>query len=243
MARVIYGGVGLQGLSGSINKTAGGHTFTKNNVVRRRVIPVNPKSSSQSLIRNAFAFLTTYWGSTLTEEQRRSWETAKTDRYYYKQDGLNGVARPYASGKDLFLAMNQNILIATNELTQPTVSFVEPGVPANLDEITGVSVAIDASAETVAMTYTGTFSSETAYIKMTPPVSAGNMKASTVNTQSRVIGEDFGSSPVALGADYMDRFGGLTQSTGKKVFWEVIGVNNGTGKTRTIASGQTIIVA
>jgi hypothetical protein len=243
MAKVIYGGVGLQGLSGSINKQAGGHTFTKNNVVRRRVVPVNPKTEDQQAIRSAFSFLTTAWSETLTDPQRQAWETARTEAYYQKQDKLNGVSRPFASSKDLFVGMNINYLLATNAISSPSVAFSTPAAPETLDSITAVSVAIDASAQTVAMSFTGTWSGETGFIKMTPPVAAGNMKASTVSTKSRIIGEDFGSSPAALGSDYTNRFGALTGATGKKVFWELYGVNNTTGKTRLIASGTTVVVA
>lgn len=243
MARVIYGGVGLQGLSGSINKQAGGHTFTKNNVVRRRVIPVNPQSEAQQAVRSAFSYLTTAWSETLTEAQRGAWETARTSSYYQKQDTLNGVSRPFGSSKDLFIAMNVNYLLGANLIDSPTVTFLTPDPPSALDSITAVGVAIDASSQTVALTYTGTWSGEVGYIKMTPPVSAGNMKASTVNTKSRIIGEDFGSSPVALGSDFTSKFGALTGTTGKKVFWELYGVNNTTGKARLIASGSTVVVA
>jgi len=243
MAKVIYGGVGLQGLSGSINKQAGGHTFTKNNVVRRRVVPVNPQTVNQQETRAAFSFLTTAWTATLDETQRQAWETARTQPYYSKQDGLYGVSRNYASAKDLFIGMNTNRLIASGVIDSPSVVFSSPAAPAALDDISNVAVAIDASAQTVSLSYDGTWSGEIGYIKMTPPVTAGNMKASTVSTKSRIIGEDFGASPVELGTDYTSRFGGLTTSTGKKVFWELWAVNSTTGKKRLVASGETIVVA
>lgn len=242
MAKVIYGGVGLQGLSGSINKQAGGHTFTKNNVVRRRVVPTNPQSEEQTLVRAAFSFLTTAW-SGLAESERSAWEAARTDPYYATQDKLNGVSKAMNSGKSLFVAMNMNNLQAIGALNSPTVIFTVPAEPEALDSISAVSVALDASANTTTLTYTGTWTGETGFIKMTPPVSAGNMKASTVSTRSRIIGEDFGTSPVDLSSDYSSRFGLLSQAAGKKVFWELYGVNNTTGKKRLIASGVSVVAA
>lgn len=241
MAKGIFG-AGLQGMSGSVNKQLGGWTFSKNGVIRRRVTGTNPNSTNQQNVRAGFSFLTSAW-KTLTEPQRLAWETARSDSYYQTTDNLNGVSRPYDSSKDLFVAMNANYLTASGEIASPSVVLAMPGTPAGQDEITAVSVAIDASAQTVALTYTGTFTNEKAYFKATPPVSAGNMKASTVDTRSRVIDEDLGSSPVAMGTSYTSRFGAITGAAGEKVFWELWGVDQGSGKARKIAAGSTVIVA
>jgi hypothetical protein len=241
MARGIYG-AGLQGISGSINSNDGGWTFSKDGKIRRRVVGTNPNSTNQQNVRTGFSFLTSAW-ATLTEPQRLAWETARGESYYLTSDSLHGVSRPYSSSKDLFVAMNANYLTASGEIASPSVIFSAPGAASGQDEITAVSVAIDASAQTVALTYTGTFTNEKAYFKATPPVSAGNMKASTVDTRSRVIDEDLGSSPVAMGTSYTSRFGAITGAAGKKVFWELWGVDQGTGKARQIAAGSTVIVA
>lgn len=60
--------------SGSI----GGTTFSHNaggKYVRERVIPVNPATPFQEVIRNATTQLTNFWLDTLTPEQRLAWDT------------------------------------------------------------------------------------------------------------------------------------------------------------------------
>lgn len=243
MARVLYGGVGLQGLSGSINKQAGGHTFTKNNVVRRRVVPANPQTALQQEYRGAFAYLTGAWSNTLTDPQREAWETARnSNEYYLKQDPLTGVSRKYGSAKDLFIAMNLNFLIADGAVAAPVVTYTTPGSPGALDVLAITSFALDASAGTAILTYTGTQSNETMVMKATPPVSAGTMRATSVRSKFRVVGVP-GNSPAALGTQYTALFGPITGATGQKVFWTVEAVELTTGKSRLVNAGVSVIVA
>ncbi len=72
MALIKFGG-GIVQASGSI----AGTTHARNrfgNYIRARTKPVNPKSSSQSLVRNAMAYLADRWHSALTPAQRAAWD-------------------------------------------------------------------------------------------------------------------------------------------------------------------------
>lgn len=237
MAKVIYGGVGLQGLSGSINKQAGGHTFTKNNVVRRRVVPTNPQTASQSLVRNAFSFLTASWAG-LTQEQKQAWEDARNNAYYYIPDPLTGVTRKANSAKSLFIQVNFNLLQSTDDLGAPSVVTTNPSGPEPEDVISVDSVAADASANTLTVTYTQTGANEAIQVKSTPPVSAGTLRLTAVKSQLRDAFGVAGASPASI-----DKVGTYTGQTGQKVFYQIWGINLVSGKKRLILSDYTTIVA
>ncbi len=238
MARVIYGGVGLQGLSGSINKQAGGHTFTKNNVVRRRVVPTNPQTAAQSLVRNAFNFLTTAW-SNLTETQRQQWEDARNDPYWLIPDPLTGVGRKANSGKSLFILVNFNLLQANDNLGAPSVVTTSPSVSEPNDVISIDSVVADASSDTLTVTYTKTGSDEVILVRSTPAVSPGTMRLTSVKSDLRDASGILGASPAAV----PDQAGVYTGQTGQKVFYQIWAIHTTTGKKRLVSSDATTIVA
>lgn len=61
---------------GDMRNKAGGAVFTKNRagaVVRRKVSPTQPRSTSQMQTRASFAFLSKSWANTLTATQRAGW--------------------------------------------------------------------------------------------------------------------------------------------------------------------------
>lgn len=244
MARVIYGGVGLQGLSGSINKQAGGHTFTRNNVVRRRVVGTNPQSSAQVEVRLAFNYFNTQWAALLTDQQREAWNEAKTDPYWFVTDQLNGVQRQMNSGKALFVATNMSLAVANDSLNDPGINLITAvPLPNTQDDTAFTSIAIDASAQTVAFAYSGTASNEALLVRMTPPVSPGNTSLKSVKSKLRDISVGTGASPQALGTAYTDIFGALTGQAGKKVFFTVEAISMTTGKRRLLVADSVLIVA
>ena len=238
MARVIYGGVGLQGLSGSINKQAGGHTFTKNNVVRRRVVPTNPQTAQQSLVRNAFAFLTTAW-SGLTEDQRNAWEDARNDSYWLIPDPLTGVGRKANSGKSLFILVNFNLLQVADQLNDPTVVTTSPSSSEPNDSFLISSVVADDSSNTLTVTYTQAGSEEVLLVKSTPPVSPGTMRLTSVKSDLRDSSAILGASPATVAG----KAGIYTGQTGQKVFYQIWAIHTTTGKKRLVSSDTTTIVA
>ncbi len=72
MALIKFGG-GIVQASGSI----AGTTHARNrfgNYIRARTKPVNPRSTSQTLVRNAMAYLADRWHSALTSAERAAWD-------------------------------------------------------------------------------------------------------------------------------------------------------------------------
>ncbi len=72
MASVKFGG-GVLDIRGSI----GGQVFSKNRFgayIRKKTVPVNPRSSAQNAIRNIMANVVSRWSNNLTQLQRDAWE-------------------------------------------------------------------------------------------------------------------------------------------------------------------------
>lgn len=238
MARALFGG-GLTGLSGSVNKQAGGFTFNKNNTVRVRVTPTNPMTVAQTLIRALFFFLTSSWKS-LNTAKIDAWETARnSDSYYLKQDPVTGVSRKYASAKDLFIAMNQNRNIAKGTIDAPAVYYDTPGLPsaAPVEDVT--DCVFDESANTVTLTATLDAGYDY-FMRATPQVSAGYTRFTAVRSKMRIIKTALATGDIS--ADYFAVFPGALVA-GQKVFWEIIGVDQNTGKAHVLASRISSVVA
>jgi hypothetical protein len=241
MAKALYSGVGIAGMSGSINKNNGGTTFSKNGVVRRRVIPTNPATSDQQEVRNAFAFYTAAF-SGLSSSEVGQWESARTGNVYYlKQDPLTGVSRPYASAKDLFIAMNMNLDLSINgNYATPSVHINVPTAPTAASDFALTSVVADDSSNTMTVTYTGAFTGEQGFFRATLPVSNGTQRFASVASKLRNF-EAIAASPDAI-ASYVARYP-LTGMTGKKIYYEIIGIDTGSGKQRQINAGFITVQA
>ena len=88
----------------------GGHVFTKARsgaTVRTKVSPANPKTSAQGAVRSRFATLSQSWRN-LSEEQRIAWNNKAST---VGKTNIFGDTY-FPSGKNLFVAINTNILTA-----------------------------------------------------------------------------------------------------------------------------------
>jgi hypothetical protein len=234
------GGAGPNAFSGSIGKQHGGTTFSKNHIVRERIIPVNPRSTLQSTTRAIFTFLTGAWAS-LTEAQRLAWESAKALPYYFVPDGFFGGTKAANSGKDLFVQVNYNLNQVANTLSAPTIVTTDPAPNEPSDTIGVTSLVFDDSANTAVLTYTGgALSNEELVVQMTPPVSAGTMRLTSVASFLRDSPSFSSASPATVTKPAGVSF---TGATGQKVFWVVQAINSTSGKKRIIASGNTVVTA
>lgn len=239
MGRFNYSGVAITGGTGRLNSSLGGTVLLKNGVVRNYVTPTNPQSEPQSIVRNAFQFLTGEWKN-LTNSQRKEWKDARLLPYWAIQDPFTGTSRPPSSGKSLFILSNFNLLQSTDNLKNPSVVISEPVNDQPTDALGVTSVVVDESGNTFIVTYTGTQSSEVLTAKMTPPVSPGNMVMTSVKSKLRSSIIASGASPVTVTKPDHITFSG---ATGQKVFWVIEAINLASGKKRIIGTGNSIIVA
>lgn len=215
----------------------------KNGVVRTYVTPTNPQSAAQTEIRAAFNFLNIEWSQTLTPAERLAWEVALTVDYWDKTDPFTGTSRPFNSAKSLFIGMNMNFMFGDGTMSLPAVQYASPGSSTGIDAVGFTSITATAAAGTVSFAYTGTNTLEYFIMKMSPPVSAGNQRITSVKSSMRIVQVGtLAASPTALGAAYVAQFGAITGKAGKKIFyiWEQVDID--TGKSRVISTGSTIIV-
>lgn len=213
--------------------------FMKNGRTRRMVVPANPNTSAQTAQKAVFTQLSEQWGA-LTDPQRDVWDSAASSGEWKITDSLTGTQNNPTSGFELYKHLNGIIAVvngdASSSLDAPATK--EAAGTALLD-----SVTIDASGGTVAIVYSGALGiNEALNFKMSRPLPAGRMKL-RLSTLRQVGVPQSGVSPLAIGAAYVAKFGAITGEAGKKVFYLIEAYNNATGQSRSVGSGDTIIVA
>lgn len=241
MGRFKFGGL-VSGGTGRFVSDLGGMVLLKNGVFRNYVTPANPQTGHQGESRAAFAVLTEAWKG-LSQTDQNAWIAAWQSGDWLRQDPLTGTSRSYGSAKSLFISLNFNYLIASSQVAAPYVEFTTPPVKATLSPIGITSVAIDASAGTVAVSYTGTLLSESLVFNMTAPVSAGNNRLTSVKSRLKQITASQSATPLALGTDYVARVGSISGATGLKVGYTVEIISETNGQRGFVASGFVTIVA
>lgn len=221
---MIVGGRGkFAGLVGSHNR--GGDYF------RQFVVPTNPQTVAQTLVRNDFANSSQGWRA-LTEAERIQWNSAVND--YQRTNVFGDLRRP--SGKALFQRLNGNLLSAG----QATITA--PLLPAGVDSVTSLSLAAAAGAQTVTVTFAPAIAvGMTMIIEATPAVSPGVSNANNLFRQIRTASNG-DASPLAVSAAYIAKFGAVG-AAGSKIFVRVKQVNNTTGEVSTVSVASAIIAA
>lgn len=210
-----------------------GSVFSKNRggaYLRTKVTPVNPQSLAQGLVRATLTALSQGWRG-LTEAQRLAWNSAVSG--FTSTDIFGDIKTP--SGINLYNKLNLN-LAAIGEAPINT-----PPVPVNVGYFDTLAIAGDASASTLAATFTGIglTADQTVIVEATAGVSAGK---SFVKSEYRQIGTFAGTatSPQALGVMYEAKFGDLVAD--KKVFVRLRVVDKNTGVSGQATAASTIVV-
>lgn len=239
MSRARYGDT-ITAQKGRFNTPVGGVVYGLNGTKRVFVTPTNPQTAAQGQVRAVFAFLTSAWKG-LTQPQRDAWSAARTSGDWTVQDPVSGTARNYNSAKSLFIAVNTNVLLAQNAMSSPAVAFPSPVAKGTPPPISITSFVFDASAGSAVLTFTGSQTSAL-LVSATQPVSPGNDKMTSVRSRLRNITAVNGTSPAALGTEYVAVHGAITLAAGLKVFWTVEQVDEFTGARNFVASGDSIIV-
>lgn len=216
-------------MSGKLN----GSVFAKNRggaYIRTKVTPVNPQSVAQMAVRAALTSLSQSWRG-LTAEQRAAWNAAVSN--FTSTDIFGDIKTP--SGINLFNKLNLNL----DNIGVSPIS--EPPAPVSVGFFSALSITADASSGTVAATFTaeGASAGQTVVVEATPCVSAGK---DFVKSEYRVVGTfaGNGTSPQALGAMIVSKFGAMT--AGQKLFVRLKFVDNTTGISGQYAAASTIVV-
>lgn len=199
----------------------GGHVVSKNrsgSYIRTKVTPVNPRTSSQTLIRTSFGTFSQLF-RTLTAAQVAAWNAAVD---LWKTTNIFGDSvKP--SGFNLFVRLNQNISIAG----AGTIS--NPPTPVMERLSFGCTAVVDVSENTFTVTIGGAASANAmAVFSATPPLSPS---VSYVKNLIRIIDKSAADipGPVTLHQAYIAKFGRLP-IVGEKVVLEVTLIDYITGQ-------------
>lgn len=237
MTKVKFG-VGVAGLSGSDNRSAGGQTWSKNNIVRTRVVPLNPQTNYQTDVRLAFAFLNQAWLD-LSDANRLLWEAARISGNWQIQDSLTGVSRNPSSAKALFIEINMNQLVKQGILGAPAVTNSSPPAQNPMSDVGLTSVTAVAATGVVTVNFTGSMGgSDWMVIRATPPLSGGKLKLPP--SALRLVAAGQFADPEVITAQYAARHGSLT-GTSDKVIWFVVEVIGTDGRKYSPGTVRTII--
>lgn len=216
----------MDAISGKVNGTV----FSRNKggaYAKGFVVPSNPQSAGQSVVRSRFGNLSIGWKA-LTQTQRDTWIAAAPQWL---------VTNTFAdlkqlSGQQLFIRLNCNIIMAggTQINTAP--------VPAGLTPLQTFAVGTNTTA---AQTFTFSASPVPANIAMivmaTPGLSAG---ISNITKYLRIFTTvaPAGTSPVNSFAAYVTKFG--TPISGGKITWRVFLVSRLTGEVSTFLQFSSV---
>lgn len=212
----------------------GGHVASKNKAgayFRTKVTPSNPRSNAQLAIRSALTANAQGWRA-LTESQRNAWNGAVGD---FKKTNIFGDSHN-PSGFNLFVRLNTTLAnIGEAAITVP------PAV-ASIGYCQGLSVAADASAHTLILTFAEAIPAGiTAVVAATPQLSPGK---NFVKSDLRIIGfiDAAETSPRDASADYTAKFGAVS-TVGLKITVQVYFVDIASGLSGLPVQASTIVVA
>jgi hypothetical protein len=100
---------------GDISGSVGGGTFARSKGglgLRTRRKPINPRSERQQARRSNIAYLTSYWGSTLSAVNRELWMTYAANTSWTNRLGESIKL----TGMNMFVAINSLLLLAGQSL-------------------------------------------------------------------------------------------------------------------------------
>ena len=217
MARVKFGAM-MVDARGKL----GGHVFTKNRAgasIRTKVTPTNAGTLAQSEARGRLTFLSQAW-SGLSEEQRIAWNSAVSS--YQKTNVFGDTYLP--SGKNLYVALNSNILLVGGSVrdTPPafkeSTSLLSAGVGLTIDDF---NLAVYAASP-----FTAT---DRLVVQSSSQRSAGVFNFSGMYSVVGVQAPDTGSAEadVDIKSDFIAKWG--IPIAGKKVGFKVYNIDMATG--------------
>lgn len=120
-----------------VSGSVGGLTYAHNRggmYTRARSIPVNPSSTSQTVVRANLATLVTYWGTTLTDAQRTAWNNYAANSPVTDKFGDSMLL----SGQQMFVRCNSVRLrggagiVAAGPVTYGMATITPPQIAASI---------------------------------------------------------------------------------------------------------------
>ena len=229
MARIKFGNIVVD-MRGKIS----GNVYSKNKggaYSRVRVVPTNPRSAAQNLVRSVFTALSQAWQG-LSDSERSGWIQAAINF-----PAKNSLGDSHTlSGNALYVSLNKNLAdVALSAIdTAPSKVVATP-----LDIPT---VVADASSQTLVATFGSTIPADVAVkVFASASVSPG---VNSIGSKMRQIGyKAAGSAAISsLTTDYLAKFGAVG-AAGDKIFLEFVPVAIANGQLGSTIRTSVIIVA
>lgn len=214
MTKILWGALVTDGRGKS-----GGHVLTRNRsgaAMRTKVSGVQRKTNTQQTSKNRFTGLTQGWRD-LTEPQRLAWNASAPDFITTNVFG-NNIS---PTGKNLYMRLNQNILLAGGSVIDT------PPFPVSPIALTSFTIASNTSAaQTLGFAVSPVAADNALLIEATRPLSVGKYAAGSEFRFLQLV-QEAATSPVNTFTAYSNKFG--APITGKKIFFRVTPVNVLTG--------------
>jgi len=230
MAMTAYGPFVLD-----VRKKIGNVVFTKGHsasVIRKRVRPRNPRTSTQLSQRSSLSTFSKSWGSTLTQTERNGWDALAATVTI--KDRLGNAHHP--TGLQLFERVNLNLkTIAVAELDAPPAD-------QNVTALTSITPAAAAGAATFTVAYTATpaAAATVVVIYASPQNSPG--RQSTFGAVAFIQKTAAAAaSPANIEAAYVAKWGALI--AGKKIRVRALTINNSNGAASIPLISDIIVAA
>lgn len=228
MARVKFGAM-MVDARGKL----GGHVFTKARsgaTIRTKVTPINGQTSAQGAARSRFSTLSQSWRN-LSEEQRIAWNNKATT---VGKTNVFGDTY-YPSGKNLYVAINTNILIAGGSpVNIPPADVALPDVLLSGIAFDSLANSLEVSLESLTNP-TG----NTAIIFCSPYLSKGVFNASGKERFVTAVNLNGTSTVADIYDAYVTKYGDM--QSGSKIFVKVKIINVSSGQSSPWFSDSIII--
>jgi len=128
-------------LSGKLGNVVAGRARNNIRWIRGRVIPANPQTSFQSVVRNGMSSAATIWNATLTQAQRDAWDayaaavpkagnTLTGENWFCACEVLRVQANTYLTGTPWTQVLDGPTILSMAALTAPV-----PTVDASDDQV------------------------------------------------------------------------------------------------------------
>ena len=230
MAKILLGAT-----LGDARGSVGGATYTKGRfgaVLRLKTSPVQPRTGIALTVRGLFASLSKAWANSLTDTQRAGWDSLAAANPRTNVFG-NSIT---LTGLQMYQSVNRNL----NTIGETPIDDPPPNL--DVDGILTLSAVADASAHTIAVTFTATplGADDVLAVYASGPQNAGR---SFFGSKLKLIkyGAAATASPLAIGTEYEALFGALR--VGNKIQIRAQVIRNSNGAASVPLSTDTTVVA
>jgi hypothetical protein len=228
MAKIQFGSI-VNGMSGKLSGDVYSHNGSTS-YVRKKGKVTNPKTSSQTSVRNRFTGLSQGWKG-ITANQRAAWNASTAN---FTKKGAFGVTK-VPSGAQLYQKLNNNLL----NIGGSAISDVPQ--PASVAAFSSLAVTATAGTPTLSATFSPAIpASVKVLVFATAPQSAGKSYIKNLFRQIGILAST-DTSPKNLLSLYTAKFGSVGVA-GQQIFIKLVPVATASGQQGAVIQASCIII-